>query len=61
MRNHRQQSVLGPTMSANDVAVINAIQVVDPACLATVNQVGQLNVWDLRSATGPRSQRRVVP
>ncbi|VDL89652.1 unnamed protein product [Schistocephalus solidus] len=45
-----------------DVATINAIEVIDDECIATANQVGQLNLWDLRSPLRDNlPQRRIIP
>ncbi|VDM30354.1 unnamed protein product [Hydatigera taeniaeformis] len=45
-----------------DLSTINAIESIDPSCIATANQLGQLNVWDLRSPnTSDLPQKRIVP
>lgn len=45
-----------------DLATINAIEVIDTSCIASANQLGQLNIWDLRSPnTSKLSQKRIVP
>ncbi|KAL5967200.1 Nucleoporin Nup43 [Taenia solium] len=45
-----------------DLSTINAIESIDASCIASANQLGQLNVWDLRSPnTSDLPQKRIVP
>ncbi|VDD76619.1 unnamed protein product [Mesocestoides corti] len=56
----KQQLML--TASGSDLSTINAIESIDASCIATANQIGQLNVWDLRSPDSTNlSQKRIVP
>ncbi|CDS39445.1 Nucleoporin Nup43 [Echinococcus multilocularis] len=45
-----------------DLSTINAIESIDASCIASANQLGQLNVWDLRSPnTSDLPQKRIIP
>lgn len=45
-----------------DLATINAIESIDASCVATANQLGQLNIWDLRDPnTSAIPSKKVVP
>ncbi|VDK32718.1 unnamed protein product [Taenia asiatica] len=45
-----------------DLSTINAIESIDASCIASANQLGQLNVWDLRSPnTSDLPQKQIVP
>ncbi|VDL59699.1 unnamed protein product [Hymenolepis diminuta] len=45
-----------------DLSGINAIESLDASCLVSANQLGQLNIWDLRSPhTSAIPSKKIVP
>ncbi|KAM7541716.1 hypothetical protein Aperf_G00000001004 [Anoplocephala perfoliata] len=45
-----------------DLSSINAIESIDASCMASANQLGQLNIWDLRAPnTSNIPSKRIVP
>lgn len=45
-----------------DLSGINAIDSLDASCLVSANQLGQLNIWDLRSPhTSAIPSKKIVP
>lgn len=45
--------------SGADISTINALERVDNSTLASVNQLGQLKLWDLRTGLN-KPQRRLL-
>ncbi|CAL8073127.1 unnamed protein product [Calicophoron daubneyi] len=47
--------------TGTDITTVNALEHVDNSTLASVNQLGQLKVWDLRCGLGKPQQRLLRP
>ncbi|VDN97566.1 unnamed protein product [Rodentolepis nana] len=46
----------------HDLSTINALEPLDPSCLVSANQLGQLNIWDLRDRhTSTIPSKKIVP